>query len=165
MAKSPMFPGTRKRSLEKRAQEVKDPAWKKWFLEVDRRRKELEAKKKSVVVCNYQRDEEERTVIRERSEPVGIKKLVKETAGQLDLRVQDDMEAVRAAWSKVAGRQIADDTAVFSFKGGILTIEVYASVLLQELRQFQSEALLKDLRDIWPARVVLVQLKFKPGKR
>lgn len=166
MAKRPAFPGTRKRALSQRAREETDPAWKNWFLEVARRRAEWEdAKKRPLVICTYDRDGEKRTVARKQTEPVGIKKLVRETTRSLGSRLKDDLEAVRSAWAQVAGAEIAAETGVFSFKGGILTVEVHSAALLQELRQFQSEALIKDLRDIWPASVALVQLKFKTGKR
>lgn len=165
-AKRSAFPGTRKGALDKRAMEVEDPAWRSWFLEVARRRAELEdAKKKPFVVSTFEWDGEERTVGRQKSEPTPLKKLVKETTKSFGVRLADDLEAVRTAWAQVSGSEIAAETAFFSLRAGILTIEVFSGVLLQELRQFQKDALVKDLRDIWPATVPLVELKFKPGKR
>lgn len=134
-------------------------------MEVARRRAELEKKNHSFVVSRSEWEGEERTVSRKKSDPIGIKKLVKETTRSFGRRPVDDLETVRAAWVRVAGEEIAVESGVFSFRGGVLTIEVFSGVLLQELRQFQSEALIKDLRDIWSATQPLVQLKFKPGKR
>lgn len=165
-AKRSTFSGTRKRALDKRAMEEDDPAWRNWFLEVARRRAELEdAKKKPFVVSTFEWEGEERKVVRQKSEPIVLKKLVKDTTKSLGVRLADDLAAVRTAWAQVAGAEIAAETAVFSLRAGTLTIEVFSGVLLQELRQFHQDALTKDLRDIWPATVPLVHVKFKPGKR
>lgn len=163
--KRPTFPGTRKRALDKRALDVEDPAWRAWFLEVARRRGEIEKAEKRFVVRTYEDDSGNKTVARRKSDPVVLRKLVKDVAKDMRPRPADELEMIRATWASVAGTEIAVESAVYSFRGGILTVEVYSGILLQELRQFHAEALVKDLRDVWPASVPLVQLKFRTGKR
>ncbi|MCD8349425.1 MAG: DUF721 domain-containing protein [Planctomycetaceae bacterium] len=163
--KRPTFPGTRKRALDKRALDVEDPEWRAWFLEVARRRAELEAAGKKFVVRTYEDDGDSKTVARRKADPIVLKKLVKEVAKDMRPRPADDLEAIRNTWASVAGPEIAGESAVYSFRGGILTVEVYSGILLQELRQFHATALVKDLRDVWPASVPLVQLKFRTGKQ
>ncbi len=163
--KRPTFPGTRKRALDKRAMDVEDPAWRAWFLEVARRRGELEKAEKRFVIRTYEDDGGSKTVARHKSDPVLLKKVVKDVAKDMRPKPADELEAIRATWATVAGPEIAAESAVYSFRGGILTIEVYSGILLQELRQFHADALVKDLRDVWPASVSLVQLKFRTGQR
>ncbi|MCD8138726.1 MAG: DUF721 domain-containing protein [Planctomycetaceae bacterium] len=164
-SKRPIFPGTRKRALEKCAQDVEDPAWRAWFLEVARRRAEVEQAGKRFVVRTYEEDGGSKTVARRKADPVPVKKLVKDVARDMRPRPADELDMIRTAWAKVAGEEVAGESAVYSFRGGVLTVEVYSGILLQELRQFHAAALVKDLRDVWPASVPLVSLKFRTGKR
>jgi hypothetical protein len=50
------------------------------------------------------------------------------------------------AWRDVAGPDVAGDTGIGSFKGGVLTINVSSAPLLSELVTFQKEELLAALR-------------------
>lgn len=165
-AKRTTFPSTRKRSLKSRAEEVEDGAWRVWFLQVAQRREALaDREKKPVIKCTYEYDGVERTVSRKQSDPVAIKSLVKETVKSYGFRLADDLKLIRETWIQVVGKENAAETELFSFKGGILTIGVSSGTLLQELRQFRQDAILKDLRTIWQASTPLVELKFRPGKR
>ncbi len=160
------FPDTRKRTLRSRAEEVEDRAWRVWFLQVAERREALADKeKKPFIRCTYEHDGGERTVARKQSDPVTLKSLVKETVKSYGLRLSDDLEVIRETWAQVVGKENAAETEIFSFKGGVLTIGVSSGTLLQELRQFRQDAILKDLRAIWKASTPLIQLKFRPGKR
>ena len=55
-------------------------------------------------------------------------------------------EEIAGAWRDVAGPEIAAETAVRSFRKGVLTIEVGSAALHHELTTFQRKELLTALR-------------------
>lgn len=152
------------RTLAGRAQHELDPEWRQWFFDVERRRKATqELKSRKFIVSSYQKDGEERTVARCKSEPIQIKKLIKKEikAPFGDLNI--DLLALRDVWAKVVPPDIATESEIFSFKNGILIITVQSGILLQEIRQFHSKAIAQDLRDAWPIDTPLLKLSFKIG--
>lgn len=152
------------RTLAGRAQNELDPEWRQWFFDVERRRKSAqETKTRKFVVSSYQKDGEERTVARCKSEPVRIKKLIKKEIKSPFGDLNTDLLALREVWAKVVPPDIASESEIFSFKNGILTITVQSGILLQEIRQFHSTAITQDLRDVWPISTPLLKLAFKMG--
>ncbi|MDR0361145.1 MAG: DUF721 domain-containing protein [Planctomycetota bacterium] len=76
-----------------------------------------------------------------------------------------DIQIIRTLWKDSVGAEVAGESKVVSFSRGILTIDVFSSALIQELRQFHYESVVKDLRDNWQAATPLLRIKFQPGKR
>ena len=156
----------RRRSLAGKAEDENDPEWKRWFQEVDRRRKALiDPKKRGLVVSTVEKDGQPTTVARPRSDPVLVKKILGKTAKSADNPLNMDMMLIKTAWRNTVGDDMARETEVFSFKNGILTISVFSSPLLQEIRQFHKEAIDTDLRESWPLSMPLVRVTYKTGKR
>jgi hypothetical protein len=78
------------------------------------------------------------------AEKVGdILKRVLKDAG---LAGPDRQIELSAAWRDVAGHEIAGETSISSFRGGVLTIGVGSAPLKHELEVFQREELLAALR-------------------
>lgn len=155
-----------RRNLAGKAKDEPDPAWRRFFTEVDARRKALtDRKQKPFVVSSFEKDGQPATVARQKSEPTEIKKLLKKrlvkTAGS---RLAGDLEWLRETWPRTVDAEVGAASEVHAFKNGVLTITVFSSVLLQEIRQFHQEAILHDLRDVWQASIPLVKVVYRIGK-
>ncbi len=156
------------RSLAVRAKEEQDPLWRNWFLEIDNRRKRAsDKKKKPLIVSTVERgDGQKETVIaRQQTDPTLLKHLLKTTRKKAGSPAMQELLWIRDAWTTSVGQDIAQESEVFAFKNGVLTISVFSAALLQEIRQFHAAAILADLRDIWQASIPLVKILYRPGKR
>lgn len=167
MPKADKYPLRERRSLEERAKSEPDPDYRRFFLEVEYKRAALREKvKKSLVFCEYEQDGEVRRVVRPRAEPEAVKKFlklgVKRAGGS---RLAEDLEWLRGVWPKLVGGDVASETAVFAFKNGVVTVVVYTSSLLQEIRQFHQDGIFQDLRDVWQGSMPLVEVRYKAGGR
>lgn len=158
--------GGRLKSLTSRAKEETDPVWRNWFLEVDRRRQALHDHQDSpAIACTYEKDGRELQIVRQKSEPTQLKKLLTVDKKKTGSKITQDLLWIRTAWPNVVGQEIAGETEVYAFKDGVLTISVFSSVLLQELRQFNGEAIQVDLRDTWQASIPLLRVEYRLGRK
>ncbi len=154
------------RSLAARAREEPDPLWRNWFLDIDNRRKLLnDRKKKPLIVSTVRKDDAEVVIARQQTDPTPLKTLLKTTRKKDGSPATQDLRWIRDAWATSTGPDIAEETEVYAFKNGVLTISVFSGALLQEIRQFHAKAILADLRDIWQASVPLLKITYRPGKR
>ena len=153
----------RRRSLAGRAKDEDDPAWKAWFLEVERKRKDLA--KPVRITAAYEKDGADYIISRKKSVPLPVKKWLGKLQKTDGAGPHTDLIRIREVWKEIVPADIANESGVFSFKNGVLTIAVYSNPLLQEVRQFFKEAIVKDLRERWPAQVPLVDVKFVIGNR
>lgn len=153
----------RRRSLGGRIKDEEDPAWRSWFQQVEDKRKQLA--KLSLKISRYEKDGKETIVAREESHPQLLKKFMSKVAKIDGPRHNADLLYIHSLWKESVIPDIARESEVFSFKGGTLTIAVFNSPLLQEIRQFHKSSILKDLREYWSAGVPLVDIKFIIGKR
>lgn len=146
MPKAEKYPLRERRSFEERAKNEPDPDYRRFFLEVEYKRAALREKVKK--------------------SPEAVKKFlklgVKRAGGS---RLAEDLEWLRGVWPKLVGGDVASETAVFAFKNGVVTVVVYNSSLLQEIRQFHQEGIFQDLRDVWQGSMPLVEVRYKAGGR
>lgn len=157
-----------RRSLSREIAEEPDPAWRVWFEEVQRRKKKLtDPKNKAFVRTTFEKDGIPASIARKKSEPIALGRLMKRdhrisgTGSAMDIQ----LALVQAAWRQAVGADLAGASDIYSFKNGILTISIFSSSLLQEIRQFHQEAILGDLRDIWRVSTPLVKILYRLGKR
>ncbi len=154
------------RSLAARAKEEQDPLWRNWFLDIDNRRKRLaDRKTKPLIVSTAHKDDADIVIARQQTDPTLLKTLLKTTHKKAGSPATQDLKWIREAWKTSTGPDIAEETDVYAFKNGVLTISVFSGALLQEIRQFHAEAILADLRDIWQASIPLLKIIYRPGKR
>jgi len=158
-------PQTKRRALGKDIREEEDPQWKAWFSEIERRKKVLSSPKGKFVRVEYDKDGKRATIDRWKSIPVPIKSFLKKSQKKAGESLNADLLLIAASWKRAVAGDIADNSSVYSFKTGVLTISVNSSSLLQEIRQFHKEAILADLRDIWPASQPLVKINYRLGKQ
>ena len=156
-----------RRSLAGKAEDEPDPEWKRWFQEIDRRRKALtDPKRQPVKVSQVDKDGKKEAIARRKSTPTPIRKFLKvERKHSGTNNLETDMVLIRAAWYEAVGEELVKECAIHSFKNGTLTVEVKSAALLQEIRQFHKESLIEDLRDNWKASIPLLKVVFKAGKR
>lgn len=155
-------PGAKRRLRD----EEPDPVWRVWFQEVERRRRaQTDIKFRPVRPIVVEKDGVVKTSFRARAEPTPLGRFIKQNRKKAGSRLAEDFQCIRDQWRMAVGDAIAGDTAVHSFKNGVLTVNVFSSSLLQEIRQFHQDAILSDLQDVWKASVPLVRLIFRLGKR
>ncbi len=143
-----------------------NPEWKQWFMEVERKRDALRnAAATPWVYTVIDKENESIVVSRRKTDPELVKKFIPFKLPKNIVSVSQDFDKIQEVWKRVVGAEIAEDTRFYAFKNGILTIEVFSSILLQELRQFHYDALLSDLRSVWPIDIPLVSIKFRNGKK
>lgn len=163
---TPPKKGGTPRSIAARAKEEPDPAWRVWFLEVDSKRKALRDRaKKPFIVSTYEKDGQECQVARSQSDPTPVKKFLARNTKKTGSAITQDLLWIRSAWSGLVGPEMAAESEIYAFKNGVLTISVFNSPLLQEIRQFLADSLLKDLRDIWQASIPLLRITYRLGKK
>lgn len=163
---SDAYPLRQRRSLEEKAKNEPDPDWRRFFMEVHYKRAAASSKKnRPVIACEYQKDGQTFSVVRERAEPEALKKFLKLELRNTGSKLAQDLEWLRAAWPKLVDAEVAEETDVFAFKNGVVTIVVYSKTLLQEIRQFHQDNILQDLRDIWQASIPLVSITYRIGVR
>ena len=141
-----------------------DPAWQTWFIEVEQKRR-APREARPMVVFTVEKDNGRQTIARRKSipEPVG-KQIRKHLPGKFSALGEDYREITRL-WRLAVGDAVADESRLHSFKGGVVTMEIHSSSLLQEIRQFHQAAILADLRDIWTLRHPLLTIRYAIGKR
>ncbi len=159
--------GKKKRYVFSReAEEETDPEWRQWFLHVMERRKELrDPKRRPVVFSRMEKERGEETIIRRQSEPLKLSSVIKHDAKKTGRNLDINLAMIESVWEKAVGKEFADETRVFSFKNGVLTVAVFSSTLLQEIRQFHQDAILEVLRDIWSVPMPLVAVVYRMGKK
>ncbi|MCC8164768.1 MAG: DUF721 domain-containing protein [Planctomycetes bacterium] len=156
----------KRRTKKTRIRDEAGPEWQRWFDEVKRRRERLTSPRyRPLVISRAVVDGEERVVARQKSVPVPVKKIVDQVVNLKALGISLDIESIREVWGEVVGLEIARDTALYSFKNGIVTIDVHSPTLFQELRAFYAEDIKKDLRDKWPLSVPLVDVKYRLARK
>ncbi len=144
----------KRRSLPERAKSEPEAEWRRFFLEVHNKRTLAGKQAKAAA----------------KAEPEALKKFLAEefrefrpAKNKTSSKLADDLEWLRAAWPKLVGADVGEETEVFAFKNGVVTIAVYDHALLQEIRQFHKSTILQDLRDIWQASVPLVDIAYRVG--
>lgn len=155
----------KRHTLSRAANEEPDGEWRQWFKEIERRRKELaDPKRKAFVVSHFDKEGESGTVARRRADPKKLAAFIKRDAKKTGRSLNVDLMLIHSIWKHAVGQEIANESNVFAFKNGVLTVEIHSSSLLQEIRQFHQEAILRDLRDIWQASMPLVRVVYRLGK-
>ncbi len=157
----------RKLTRTERGKLENDPEWRVWFQDVAKRRQEIaeREKKGELRISRFAVDGEVKNVCRVEGTPQAVGEILKNQARDFKLDISYDLELLQETWQKVVGELLANDSAVFSFKGGVLTIEVYSSALFQEIRFFHADVIQKDLRDAWPLKLPLASIRYRLGKR
>lgn len=159
-------PATKRHSFSRSVKEETDPEWRQWFLAVERKKKELaDPKRRPLVFSSFEKDGDKGLIVRCRSEPQKLGKLVKREGKKSGRSLDVDLMIIESCWKNAVGEEIAGESRLYSFKNGVLTMVIFSSSLLQEIRQFHHEAILRDLRDIWQASVPLLKVVYKLGKR
>ena len=163
--KTKKSPGKR-RSLSREVKEEPDPEWRQWFQSVEQRKKDYgDPKRRPWVFSAFDKENESGSVVRRRSVPLELKKFIKSDRKKAGSSLDVDLLRIESAWKTAVGEEIVNESGVYSFKNGVLTITVFSSSLLQEIRQFHQSAILRDLRDIWTASQPLVRIQYRLGKR
>lgn len=143
-----------------------DEEWRKWFAEIAQRRTDsAKAKEKRLKKAAVPGEDGQKTEFRKAGQPQRVGPMVKKSLPAKIAKLADEYGAITELWNNSVGKEIADECEIYSFKGGVLTMTVYSSTLLQEIRQFHQTALLADLRDIWNLDTPLLSLKFRIGER
>lgn len=152
------------RSLAGRAQAESDPEWRRWFLEIEHRRKAQQKKATTFIVAKYQKDGVGQTIARRKTPPTQLKTILKKECSTPFGDLNTSLMALRQVWMQVVPKEIATESDIVSFKNGVVTIGVRSGALLQEIRQFHSVAITQDLRDAWPLQTPLLKLAFRMSK-
>jgi hypothetical protein len=139
-----------------------EEAWEAWFREIAWRRQGLAKARRERLIFSFPDPEENRKpIVRPGAQPEKIGRLSQYRRIRRDLSRNQGLEAIRTGWSEAVGRELARYSRVHSFKDGILTIAVDNALLLQEIRQFHHTPVLGRLRNLWPAPVPLLRVKYK----
>lgn len=150
----------------KAVREETDPAWRNWFMEVERRRKKAaNRKERPWVFSEYDKDGQKGVIARRKSDPSPMASLLKKESAERGPTLDVELLCIRSLWNMVAGPETAAASEIYSFKAGVLTISLRGSALLQEVRQFRQEELLEGLRRHWTVATPLVRLVFRAGAK
>lgn len=161
-----VLPSAKRRALPREIADETDPQWRAWFQEVERRKKALsDPKRGAFVVADFDKDGVPGRVARQKSLPLRIGKLMKTENRKTGGGLHSDLLLAAAAWKQAVGDEIAAASEIYSLKNGVLTVSVFSSSLLQEIRQFHQDAIMADIRDIWSASMPLVRIIFRLGKK
>lgn len=125
-----------------------DPEWKRWFVDVE-----------------FQRRNRRGPTKLSKSLPPQLKAVLRCEEKKTGRKVAPDVEALIGLWEATVGPEIASESCIYSFKSGVLTISIFSSSLLQEIRQFSQKAIEQDLRDVWNQPTALVRVAYRVGKR
>lgn len=143
-----------------------DPQWQRWFKEVELRRQDRrDPGKRKWVFNKIQKEDGVTEFFRKKSEPVPFKQIIRLDEKKTGRKVTPDLLAVAELWEATVGADIASESAIYSLKNGILTVNIFSSGLLQEIRQFHQAAIEQDLRDVWNLSMPLVRITYRLGKR
>ena len=157
----------KRRALRQEIADEPDSEWRAWFERVERLKKEQSdpGRRKLVFSRPDPVDNPERGVIvRKQSAPGLLKSFMKSGDKKSGRGLNIDLALLVATWRQAVGADIAEATSVYSFKNGVLTIQVDSSSLLQEIRQFHQEAIYRDLIDSWQLSMPLLKIIYKQGR-
>lgn len=160
-----MLSEARLRELADRAKHEPDSTWRNWFLDVERKRRALAEQRKKLVISTFEKDGQTVQVARPAGNPTQIKRFLKVEKKKTGSRMTQDLAWIREAWTKTVSGDIAAESEVYAFKGGVLTVTVFSGILLQEIRQFHADAILEDMRAIWQASTPLLTIQYRLGGR
>lgn len=136
-----------------------------WFRSVEYKKSLDETtRKRRLVVSTFEKDGHTVTVARQKSEPLDAKSLVKDYAKKTGLKKLLGLKNFAEVWRQSVAPEIAAESSVFAYKDGILTVDVFNSPLLQEIKQFHRDAILTALRKNWILPLPLDQVKFRLAK-
>ena len=157
----------RKEPVYSRAvREEKDPAWRNWFMEVERKRKAVAGPKcRPLVFSVCDNDGDRGKITFRQTKPLHISKLIIRQEKKDGFASKGLMSLIQAAWRETVGEEIAEISQVEAFTKGVLNVTIFESCLLQEIRQFLSEGITGELRKHWPGEAPLVRIVYKPGKK
>lgn len=141
-----------------------DPGWRRWFIEVEQRRRDIDRMKNGAPAA-FSRGGGGRGTRRShnRGQPRRAGFFVEKDASGAMAGLAASLEKAARHWKTTVGEEIAAETSVYSLKNGVLTIEVTSSTLFFEMKQMHWAPCLRDLRDIWDMHPPLVDLKFRLG--
>lgn len=125
-----------------------DLEWQRWFKEVEFRRRNRRDPAKLL-----------------KSMPATLKKVIRLEEKKTGRKVAPDVDALVRLWEATVGAEVASESCIYSFKSGVLTISIFSSSLLQEIRQFSQKAIEQDLRDVWNLPTPLLRVAYRVGKR
>lgn len=155
----------KRRSLTKEIQEEKDPLWRNWFLQIEEKKKNLSNPKTQPFIYSTTRSGEmERDIVRRRSELKSLEKFIKLEKRKESRIDGSDIDKIESTWKSAVGYEIAEASTVHSFKKGVLTITIFSSSLLQEIRQFCKPSILKEVRNQWQIEQPLLRIDYQLGK-
>ena len=142
-----------------------DDEYASWFRSVEYK-KTLDGttRKRRLVVSTFEKDGRTITVARQKSEPLDAKSLVKDYAKATGLKKLLELRDFAEVWQRSVAPEIAAESRVFAYKDGILTVDVFNSPLLQEIKQFHKDGILATLRKNWILPLPLDQVKFRLAK-
>ncbi len=147
------YPLRQRRSLHEKAKSEPDAEWRRFFLEVHHKRVAAEAEAgPQPQALNQFLETDFRSTGKKTAEPP-VSKLAA------------DLEWLRTVWPKLVGADVAEETAIFAFKNGKVTVTVQNNALLQEIRQFHKETIFQDLRDIWQGSMPLLEIAYRIGAK
>lgn len=159
-------PGRKKITPGKIVRDEADPEWRQWFIEVEQRRQDhKERQKKFWRTVEVQKDSAVEKISRAVAEPVKLSKSVKKALPERIIHLSAAYSLITSLWARAVGEEIAVESALYSFKAGVVTMTIFSSTLLQEIRQFHATAILADLRDIWTLDTPLLGIKYRIGER
>ena len=142
-----------------------DDEYASWFRSVEHKKALDETmRKRRLVVSTFEKDGHAITVARQKSEPLDAKSLVKDYAKTTGLKKLLELRDFAEVWQRSVAAEIAVESRVFAYKDGILTVDVFNSPLLQEIKQFHKDAILTTLRKNWILPLPLDQIKFRLSK-
>lgn len=102
---------------------------------------------------------------KQKTQPEPLRGVIAEYLSRSGLDRQMEKEAVRLEkiWAEVAGKELAKRTRVVGgLRGGVLRIEVNSAALLAELKGFESERLIGQMREKFK-RSHIQRLNFQLG--
>lgn len=102
-------------------------------------------------------------IVRKGSEPESCKSVLKREVKKSGLDKFLKQPEIYGLWNTVVGEENAQHTRVLSYRAGILTVEVFNSPLLQELRQFHRQSIVESIRPLLPQNTILRDIVFRPG--
>lgn len=142
-----------------------DDEYASWFYSVEHKKALDETtRKRRLVVSTFEKDGHVITVARQKSEPLEAKSLVKDYAKKTGLKKLLELKDFAEVWQRSVAPEVAAESRVFAYKDGILTVDVFNSPLLQEIKQFHKSAILATLRKNWLLPLPLDQVKFRLAK-
>lgn len=158
--------GGKKYVPPKAVRDEPDPEWRQWFTEVGQRRQDQKDRdKRRWRSAEVEKESRIEKIARNVGAPTQLGKTVKKALPERVVRLSVAYSQIAALWERAVGAEIAGESELYSFKAGVLTMTIFSSTLLQEIRQFHASAILADLRDIWTVDTSLLGVKYRIGER